>query len=100
MAARTPSRIRKGQSVDDTVDDIETALSAMLPPGVLLVDVAFAASETRTLRHGLGVRPRGVLASMPRGAALALLEVSRDDQSVTVQNTTASAGWVDLWVYR
>lgn len=100
MAARTPSRIRKGQSVDDTVDDIEAALAAMLPPGVLLVDVAFASGETRTLQHRLGVRPRGVFASLPRSGAISLVDEGRTDSAVTLRNNAGAAGSVDLWVYR
>lgn len=100
-----PRRNRTDNPTDDQrrgeqADDLQGALAKRLPPGVLLEAVAFKATERRTLRHGLGVRPRGVIPSCSRGTATFLFQVSADAQGVTLENATSNEAAFDLWVYR
>lgn len=91
---------RADQRQGEQADDLQGALAKRLPPGVLLEAQAFGALERRTLRHGLGVRPRGVIPGVPRGAWTSLYLVSADAQGVTLENATSTPATFDLWVYR
>jgi hypothetical protein len=84
----------------EQADDLEGALKQRLPPGVLLEGVSFKALERRTLRHGLGVRPRGVMPSVARGAATFLYQLGADSSGITLENATSNEATFDLWVYR